>query len=306
MAPADGSPDQSDLTSIQCDRRGQCRHVLHAGLVTARAGAQAATSRLIRLAVGDGLDGLLEGNAGPPAVVRSPQAMRRALCGGRSRWIALPGTSQFEAQANLTASVGHACKHAVAAIGHPHEPRDTELQNYVAGVPSPPEVVDLASEIKRWPMLLNGRLGCCTISGIGHQVEAWTMLACEHEARITNSAVEAYYSAVSGYVPGDEAPTSVPTSRTSSSSGSGSDSTATRSTPSVKHRCRKTHILRAPFKQGLWLFGGLYLGLDLPLTAQTQIDKGEAWDVGTGTPDAEPDSWGGHAVVILQVVPQGH
>ena len=43
-----------------------------------------------------------------------------------------------------------------------------------------------------------------------------------------------------------------------------------------------------------WLFGGIYLGIMLPVSAQKQ----KVWDVPSGGPvdDGEPGSWGGHCV----------
>ena len=52
------------------------------------------------------------------------------------------------------------------------------------------------------------------------------------------------------------------------------------------------------FKQAIWMFGGLDLGLDLPKSAETQLQKGQVWDVATG-PDAAPNSWGGHSVDVV-------
>jgi len=49
-------------------------------------------------------------------------------------------------------------------------------------------------------------------------------------------------------------------------------------------------------RAGAYLFGGLYLGLALPVTAQTQ----DTWDwTGTLSGDAAPGSWGGHAVDVV-------
>jgi hypothetical protein len=46
----------------------------------------------------------------------------------------------------------------------------------------------------------------------------------------------------------------------------------------------------------IWLFGGAYIGVELPLTAQKQ----DVWDVTSDNhPDAEPGSWGGHAVYVV-------
>ena len=49
-------------------------------------------------------------------------------------------------------------------------------------------------------------------------------------------------------------------------------------------------------QSAIWLFGGAYIGVELPLTAQKQ----DVWDVTSGNhPDAEPGSWGGHAVYVV-------
>jgi hypothetical protein len=49
-------------------------------------------------------------------------------------------------------------------------------------------------------------------------------------------------------------------------------------------------------RTGAYLFGGLYIGLALPLTAQHQ----DVWDwTGTLSGPAAPGSWGGHAVDIV-------
>jgi hypothetical protein len=49
----------------------------------------------------------------------------------------------------------------------------------------------------------------------------------------------------------------------------------------------------AHVKAACYLFGGAYIGLALPLSAQNQ----RVWSVTRG-PDAEPGSWGGHAVNV--------
>jgi hypothetical protein len=53
-------------------------------------------------------------------------------------------------------------------------------------------------------------------------------------------------------------------------------------------------------KLALWLFRGLYIGVELPLTAQGQ----SVWDVVPSTPDRNsPGSWGGHAVNVIAISP---
>lgn len=48
-------------------------------------------------------------------------------------------------------------------------------------------------------------------------------------------------------------------------------------------------------KLAIWLFGSVYAGINLPLTAQAQFANGKNWAVGRGA-NAAPGSWGGHAV----------
>jgi len=46
----------------------------------------------------------------------------------------------------------------------------------------------------------------------------------------------------------------------------------------------------------IWLFGGAYIGVELPIRAQTQ----DVWDVvGDAGMEDEPGSWGGHAVYLV-------
>ena len=48
-------------------------------------------------------------------------------------------------------------------------------------------------------------------------------------------------------------------------------------------------------QQSIALFGGVYIGLSLPLTAQKQ----DVWDVvARGGANAKPGSWGGHCVFV--------
>ena len=48
-------------------------------------------------------------------------------------------------------------------------------------------------------------------------------------------------------------------------------------------------------QQSIALFGGVYIGLSMPITAQTQT----VWDVvPNGGANAEPGSWGGHCVFV--------
>lgn len=181
----------------------------------------------------------------------------------------------------------------------PSEPddRDLKMATYLADVPEPPASVDYSHAVKRWGELANDRVGCCAISGIGHQVQSWTANASGQEATITDAEVLQRYEKLSGYVPGDE------------STDTGLDERSVlkdwAKNPFVGHDLAAFASLSIPhstaisanlhFRQALWLLGGVYLGLDLPLSAQDQIADRQPWDVVSG-PEAEAGSWGGHAV----------
>ena len=57
-------------------------------------------------------------------------------------------------------------------------------------------------------------------------------------------------------------------------------------------------------RQAIFADIGLGLGVQLPNSAQVQIQTGQPWDVTTG-PDAAPGSWGGHYVYVPGYNPTG-
>lgn len=161
----------------------------------------------------------------------------------------------------------------------------------------PPVSADYTAGIVNWGMMLNDSLGDCTIAGVGHAIQGWTKLAKGSELTLPDWVIKAYYSSWDGYVAGDPA---------TDQGGVEVD---------VLNKWRKfgfgfrhnhkganrligyadpdpgniTHV-----KQAINLFGGVYIGLALPITAQSQ----SIWDVvGDGqTGDSAPGSWGGHCV----------
>jgi hypothetical protein len=53
----------------------------------------------------------------------------------------------------------------------------------------------------------------------------------------------------------------------------------------------------AEVRAAVYLLTAAYIGVALPNSAKAQIQAGQPWDVTTG-PDAAPNSWGGHCVMI--------
>lgn len=170
--------------------------------------------------------------------------------------------------------------------------RTLKLENYLdlSALPPPPLECDWTAKVgPSWGMMGNDRIGDCAIVAPGHMMMAWTGNA-GTLFRPTDAQIVTAYSAVSGYDP-----------RT----GQNDNGCVLLD---VLNYWRKTgiagHKIGAYVKLRLkdhaqamlanWLFGGLLVGVMLPLTAQGQ----DVWDVppsgavGRGA----PGSWGGHAV----------
>jgi hypothetical protein len=169
--------------------------------------------------------------------------------------------------------------------------RTLRLAKYVdlAAIPPAPKSRSWVGGIKAFGAMLNDQLGDCAIADPGHQIQIWSA-ANGKEITVPDLAILAAYEAVSGYNPAD---------------------------PNTDRGCvmvdvlnywRKTgiggHIIAAyadiapkhtpMVKTALNLFGGLSVGVALPISAQTQ----STWKVVRG-PNSAPGSWGGHAICIV-------
>ena len=147
---------------------------------------------------------------------------------------------------------------------------------------------------------MNDELGDCAIAAPAHEIECWTANAGK-ERSLTMADVLAAYEACSGYKPRD------PDHPTHNQSDTGCNML------DVLHHWRHqgigtdritayvgvghTDVVR--IQQALWLFGGVYLGLRLPETADVQLRNKEPWTLVAMVGKGEPNSWGGHAVNLV-------
>ena len=169
--------------------------------------------------------------------------------------------------------------------------RTLMLSKYLTSkLPPPPPATDWTKGVAAWGMMMNDTLGDCTIAGVGHAVQVWSAET-GAMATVPDKMIQGYYEKWDGYVPGD---------------------------PSTDHGGVELDVLNSWRKQGfdghkllafadakatnlveirqaITLFGGVYIGLALPLTAQKQ----DVWDVvKDGGSKAEKGSWGGHCVFV--------
>jgi len=180
--------------------------------------------------------------------------------------------------------------------------RTLQFMDYLkAALPAPPGSMGYSSKVPLpWPMMLNDILGDCVPAAAGHMVEEWTA----NTGKVVtprDAAILKAYEDVGGYVKGD---------------------------PSTDNGCVMLDMLNywrqvgvanhkilayaelplaqsgpwertmpAGFEYSTWLFGNVFLGIQLPISAQGQ----SVWSVPPGGPvdDGSPGSWGGHCVPIV-------
>lgn len=171
-----------------------------------------------------------------------------------------------------------------------HDIRTLRLARYLPpALPAPPDSCDWSNSQPDWGMMDNDQLGCCTIAACGHAIQVWTLVI-NQRVTVPDDVILHYYEVWDGYNPTDP---------NSDQGGVELD---------VLNKWRQQtfngHSLQAyaavdtnnltNVKQAVALFGGTYIGVALPISAQSQ----DIWDAVSG-PEGEPGSWGGHAVFCL-------
>jgi hypothetical protein len=155
-----------------------------------------------------------------------------------------------------------------------------------------PNRIDWRLTQSNWGMMRNDRVGCCTVAAAAHMIQAWTLNASEIQT-VSDDEVIRVYSAISGYDP-----TMPDTDR------------GAYMLDLLKywqrydiggHRIRAYATVKpthdAMVRAAIWLFGGLYAGFALPITAQRQ----DVWSVESLVGDGRPGSWGGHTISQIQI-----
>jgi hypothetical protein len=181
--------------------------------------------------------------------------------------------------------------------------RTLKLAKYLTtALPSAPSEINWHGTQTAWGMMLNGPdannpssapdgLGDCTIAGAAHAIQVWSK-ATGKEITVTDAQVLAKYELWDGYVLNDPNTDqggillNVLTDwKKSAFYGNKLDAFASVSVSNT-----------AEIKQGVYLFGGLYIGVNLPISAQNQ----KIWDVVDPSlqGDSAPGSWGGHCIYI--------
>jgi hypothetical protein len=161
-------------------------------------------------------------------------------------------------------------------------------------LPQPPALLDLTEHVPAWPMYANDRTGDCTIAAAGHMIEAWTAAAKGEAVEVSEQSVLRAFEQVKIVDPetGEEGAIELDVLNWWRRHGISRHRIGAFARVSVHEH----DLVRA----AAWLFGGVYIGLQLPVSARGRT----TWDWnGSLTDDDAPGSWGGHAVDVVRYSP---
>ena len=171
-------------------------------------------------------------------------------------------------------------------------------------LPTPPDEISYVVKVPSWPMLLNNQLKNCVIAAMGHMVQQWTRFAANlaEMQTMTDAEALAAYEAIAGYNPHD----------------ANTDQGCDMLTALNYWRNHgiivggKLHKIGGfvqinpqdllEVRQSIWMFGNLFTGVALPLSAQSADD----WTVPDGgiySPAGQPGSWGLHCIPVMAESP---
>lgn len=157
------------------------------------------------------------------------------------------------------------------------------LSAYLAPtLPPPPASLDYSSRVRTWPMYGNDEYGDCTIAAAAHMVELWSALAGKPKVPTLPSVVNRYFKLSGGQDTG-----LVELDVLNDWRKDPLDRDTILAFAAV-NKSNHDHV-----RQALVLFGGVYIGFEVPANAQTLFEEGKPWDANGGAIE------GGHAVNVV-------
>ena len=171
-----------------------------------------------------------------------------------------------------------------------NDKRNLKLKDYLSSLPAIPQSIDWSHGITDWEMFNNDTVGDCTCAGAAHLIMQWTANS-GLEIVPSPADVLSAYSAITGYNPND------PSTDTGANeldvlnywrqNGIGNHKIGAYVSvdpSSIDH-----------VKATVYLFGGMYIGVQLPNSAMNQTNAKQVWDIVAD--DGGID--GGHCVEIV-------
>jgi hypothetical protein len=156
----------------------------------------------------------------------------------------------------------------------------------------PPAAVYWSKGFPSWSMFLNDQLGDCTIAAVGHAIQTWRINLGKNVnlAKVTlpDTAILSAYEQWCGYVNGDPSTDNggveLDVLNDWRQQGIAGDKILAYADPDPANAL---HV-----KQAIYLFGGIYIGFNVPQSAMDQNAAGQPWTVVAN----DGGIVGGHAV----------
>jgi len=173
-------------------------------------------------------------------------------------------------------------------------------------LPRLPRMVDNSDSGDGWPMYRNDKWGCCTCVTAAHMTQLHSIIARRTPTVPTDADVLAFYQRV----------TELEGGRFDPISGANDNGAIELDLLNQWRRYpiggQKIFAFAAVepddedlVRAGIYVFGGLYIGIALPLSARRQLAAKQPWEVVADPATSIPGSWGGHAVCVLAYDPEG-
>jgi hypothetical protein len=181
-------------------------------------------------------------------------------------------------------------KYRLGKLQRKHDPRTLKLAQYLPPtLPPIPAAIDWGQKVADWRMMGNDQIGDCTFATAGHLIMSWTgnvgKLVTPADADIVGD-----YSKLTGYKPGnpttDQGAVELEVLKFWQSTGIAGHKVAA----FVSIDPHNIQHLQA----AIYLFGGVYVGVDLPVGAMDDFDIGLPW---SNVDDNQIE--GGHAIPLI-------
>jgi hypothetical protein len=164
----------------------------------------------------------------------------------------------------------------------------SDLSVYATGkLPTPPRTVEVPKS--PYPIDCNDKIGDCTIAGVDHLIRAWDTEFSEHDPPPIEAEIETEYFKLTGGE--DTGLNEAEVLKTWQTSGLFGEKIAAYAPVNPKDLLE--------LHQAVAFYGGCYLGIECPASAQEQFANNEPWTY-TGS-----EVEGGHCVVALGYGPNG-